>query len=65
MAVRGKIQLRNYRTGIRSEESVAIEARIVIGVLAMMKTLERKRKKERRKEERGEMRRKGILSQRI
>lgn len=58
---RGKIQLRGYGTGIQSEEGVKIEARIVIGVLAGMEFVERKRRKE-RKEGRDEMVGKGILS---
>lgn len=61
---RGKIQLRGYGTGIQSEEGVEIEARVVIGALAGMETVERKRRKERRKEERDEMVGKGILSRR-
>lgn len=59
---RGKIQLRGYGTGIQSEEGVEIEARIVIGALAGMETVERKRRKERRKEERDETVGKGIPS---
>lgn len=62
MVVRGKIQLRDYGTGILSKEGVKREARIAIGALTVMETVERERRIERRKEERGEMGRKASLA---